>query len=331
VPRSIAAVLAASLSLIAASTASAAQEVGEPCVATNTVANTTLLVFNVANAPGLQPVIPEEPAQVITSWKVQVGPGIAPLPQRLEVYRVLNEEQDYRKEAESETVTVGEGVSSFKTRIPVRSFTGYIGLYGPSGTLVCDPAPQLAGSFEGAAAVGETRRVDSSIGLGVPLIVTVEDDRDGDGYGDDTQDGCPQSAAYHDACPTVTIGSTVTINASATAKQHSILVRTSVDAQSQVDVYGQVGWGFKPKPGLKTAGDKPTRLIVGLSAPRPKTVSPGTRVTFRVPLPKSVLRRLGRLTPRQSLTAKLTATATSPAGVVDKQRLFVKLAGQDGG
>ncbi len=313
--------IVACLSMAAVPTASATKEVGEPCTATGTEANRTLLVFNGANSPAIQPVVPEEPAQVITSWKVQVGPGIAPLPQRLEVYRVLNEEQDYRKEAESATVTVGEGLNVFPTRIPVRSFTGYLALYGTNGTLVCNPAYQLAGNFEGAAAVGETRRVKSTIGIGVPVMATVEDDRDEDGYGDDTQDHCPQSAALQVECPPVTVKSKTE------AKRKSIIVRVGVSSEATIDVYGQVGWGFKPSPKLKTAGAKPTRLIVGLSGPK-KTVLPGKRVPFRVPLPTTVLRRLGKLTAKEFLTAKLTVSCADLAGRIKKRRLDVKLMGQ---
>lgn len=319
--RLVAVILVLSSSLALASTASAAKEVGEPCTATGTQANRTLLVFNGANAPAMQPVVPEEPAQVITSWKVRVGPGLAPLPQRLEVYRVLNEAQDYRKEAESATVTVSEGVNVFPARIPVKSFTGYLGLYGAGGTFACNLAPQLAGAFEGAAAVGETRRVSTSIGLGVPLTATVEDDRDGDGYGDETQDKCPTNAALQAECPPVVVHS------KAEARRKSIIVKVGVSSKALIDVYGQVGWGYKPSPKLKTAGDKPTRLIVGLSGPK-KTVLPGKRVSFRVPLPKSVLRRLGKLTPKESLTAKLTVSCTDLGGRVKHQRLDVKLPGQ---
>jgi hypothetical protein len=318
----LAAAMAISLSLVGASTSSAAKEVGESCTAVGSEVNRTLLVFNVAD-PAIQPVVPEEPPQVITSWKVRVGPGIAPLPQRLEVYRVLNEEQDYRKEAESATVTVSEGLNVFPARIPVKSFTGYLGLYGPSGTLFCSPSPQLAGSFEGTAAAGETRRVKTAIGLGVPLTATVEEDRDNDGYGDETQDGCPISAAFQSECPTVKI------SASAEAKKRSILVRASVSAEATVDVYGQVGWGFKPNPNLKPAGSKPTRLIIALGSAE-KHAAAGKPSLLRVPLPKAVLRRLGRLTAKESVTAKLTVIATSLAGQEFSQKLRVKLKGQTG-
>ena len=304
--------------------ASAAKEVGEPCVGSGVEANRTALVFTGGANPLIQPVVPEEPPQVIVSWKVQADPGIAPLAQRLEVYRVLNEAQDYRKEGESAVETVHEGLNVFPTRIPVKSWTGYLALFGPSGTLVCNGTPGVAGYFEGSAALGETRNVKSAIGQGVPLMATVEDDRDGDGYGDETQDRCPTNAALQTDCPAVVVRS------KAEAKRKAIVVEVGVSSEALIDVYGQVGWGFKPSPKLKAAGHKPTRLIVGLSGPK-KTVRPGKAVPFRVPLPKSVRRRLGRLAPKESLTAKLTVSCTDLGGRVKHRRLDVKLKGQGAG
>jgi hypothetical protein len=37
-----------------------------------------------------------------------------------------------------------------------------------------------------------------------PISATIEGDADGDGYGDETQDGCPTLASTHDACPGTT-------------------------------------------------------------------------------------------------------------------------------
>lgn len=318
--------LVSCLSLVAVSPASAATEVGEPCTATGAEANRTLLVFNVTTA---HPVVPEEPAQVITSWTVRVGAGIAPLPQRLEVYRVLNEEQDYRKEGESATVTVREGVNVFPTRIPVKSFTGYLALHGPNGTFVCDPAPQLAGSFEGGAAIGETRRVSTAIGLGVPLTATVEDDRDGDGYGDETQDGCPQSAAYQGPCPTITL------DAFPIVLKRSVLVLVSSSSTTPVQVFGQVGLKLGPtadgpahisktrKPGKV----KPTGQIFGLAGGT-QSVNPGELAPFNVKLPKAVKSRLSQMTPKETLRASLAASTTDLLGRVATKVLTIRLPGQ---
>lgn len=310
--------------LTVAPSASAAKEVGQPCAANGSVPNRTLVVFTGSESPLIQPVVPEEPPQVITSWRVQVGPGTPPLAQRLELYRILNEEQDYRKEAESATEVVREGLNVFPARIPVKSFTGYLGLYGPSGTLVCNSVPGVGGSFEGAAALGEARRVKAEVGFGVPLMVTVEDDRDDDGYGDETQDKCPKSVDYQSECPIPAV------SASAAPRQKSILVRAGVNAEATVRVLGQVGWGFKPKPGLKTAGDKPTRLIILLRSAA-KDLVPNKPALFSVPLRKPVLRRLDRLPPSRSLKVKLTVLAESPAGQEGSKRLTVSLQGRDTG
>ena len=213
------------------------------------------------------------------------------------------------------------GTNSFKTRIPVQA-GDRLGLYGPNspGTLACTTGSveDEIGLLRAAAPLGSINTFPPVTKDQVPVSATLEPDKDGDGYGDETQDGCPQSAAYPGRCPTVTFES------HATAKKRSILVRVGVSSEALIDVYGQVGWGYKPSPKLKTAGSKPTRLIIALSGPK-KTALPGKQVPFRVPLRKAVLRRLGKLTPKESLTAKLTVSCTDLAGQVKHQRLDVKL------
>jgi hypothetical protein len=311
--------------LLTASTASAATEVGWDCTANGSEPGWTLLAASGSNLPMADYVPPEGP-KVITGWRVKVGPGLGSLPQRLEVFEIKNEEHEFEKIGESATETLVEGTNSFETRIAADEGDS-VGLYGPAGTLVCREAGAVSRLFEGSVATGEVKpfkTVDKDLmplEVGTPLVVTVEDDRDGDGYGDETQDKCLENAALHTNCPPVTAQS------KAEAKQKSILVRVGVSSEATIDVYGQVGWGFKPSPKLKTAGSKPTRLIIGLSGPK-RTVLPGKRVPFRVPLPKAVLRRLGRLTPKESLTAKLTVSCTDLAGRIQHQRLDVKLRGR---
>jgi hypothetical protein len=52
-------------------------------------------------------------------------------------------------------------------------------------------------------------------------------------------------------------------------------------------------------------------------------------VKFRIPLPRTVLRRLGRIGPRESLRAKITARSTDLAGRVKNTRLTVRLRGRE--
>jgi len=98
----------------------------------------------------------------------------------------------------------------------------------------------------------------------------------------------------------------------------SILVTTSY--QASVLVYGQIGWGINTKKG------KHARLIVALDGGR-QTVSPGRVAIFEVKLPRSVLRRLHRLTPRQSLKARIAASASDASGRKAVDRVVVKLRG----
>ena len=93
---------------------------------------------------------------------------------------------------------------------------------------------------------------------GQPAVsVRVEPDIDGDDYGDETQDRCPKSYEHHGSCPHVTIAFW------AAAKRRSIWAHVMATSAATVQVYGQVGWGIRPRG----QGTPPkARLIVGLSS-----------------------------------------------------------------
>ena len=156
------------------------------------------------------------------------------------------------------------------------------------------------------------------------MTAIIEPDRDGDGYGDERQDKCPQSAAYHrDAC------SPVTLTVETKARRRSILVRVRADIDVSVQVFGQVRWGFKSKRKPGDGRSKPTTLIVALRGGT-KDVAPGKATSFRVALPKTVMRRLSRITPQESLKAEITAFATDSEGALADRSVTVRLKGQEG-
>jgi hypothetical protein len=263
---------------------------------------------------------------VITSWRVEVEPGQPQLAQRLEVFQVVSEAEEYRKLAESTFVNVSEGVNSFPARIPVREGNS-IGLHGEVETLFCDKEEgAISALHDGAVALGETRVFKASAATGTPLTVRVEPDGDADGYGDETQDRCPRGAAYQGECPTVTL------RTGAVVKRRAILLTVRASGEASVRVYGQVGWGLKVRPHqqggtAKESATQKTRLIVGLRGGTKEVVG-GRATRFRIPLPKPALRRLGRLTPKESLKARITAGSTDLAGRVRNARLTVKLPGR---
>lgn len=313
--------LAAAAFLLGAANASAAEEVGNRCVANDSEANWTVIgLSNGGGSPLLQPQVVS--GGVITRWKTEVAPGTGPLAQQLVVLQQVGEEDD-RKVGESAVETVVDGVNEFSTRIPAPEYA-HIGLHGPVETLFCDKEEgNTAGIVEGAFAVGETRHFKVGVDVGTPVTAIVEPDRDRDGYGDETQDSCPQSAAVQGDCPVVTL------SARAVAKRRVIVVRVNTNADASIRVLGQVGWNFRPKRERPVNPSKRTkRLIVALRGGR-KDVAAGATARFNVRLPKLVLRRLGRISPSESLKAKITVQATDLAGRITNRRLRVKLKGRE--
>ncbi len=327
----IATALAGLAALLCAPGAQAAQEIGDPCVANDTDGAKTWIAGGSRTAgPQLPPVWPY--GGVITSWTVRVEAGQEAQAQRLDVYQGVAEEE-FRKVAESATEIVGPGENSFPARLPYPEY-GHIALYGPAQTFFCDKQDESdANLFEGAVALGETKKFEVTLGNGVPVTAIVEPDADGDGYGDETQDGCPQSSLFTGVCPPP-----VTLIVEPQVRKRSILLGVTPSAAASVDVYGQVGWNFQAKRGKQRGHPRHRsahaskrkkgikRLIVGLDGGT-KQVTPGVLTRFTIRLPGPVKLRLSRLTRRESIRAKLTLRATNPAGIAKNTRLRVKLRG----
>jgi hypothetical protein len=110
---------------------------------------------------------------------------------------------------------------------------------------------------------------------------------------------------------------------SAVANRRAILVAVRVSSQARVQVFGQVSWQVRQRDGSNLG------LIQGISARAPRTVAPEGLEIFRVPLGKTVSRRLGRLTRRQSLRALMTVRTTDLVGRESDQRFRVRLHGRD--
>jgi hypothetical protein len=312
------ALLGASASSAEAFTGEAlSDEAGWPCTAASSRAGWTLLASPQAGW-SISPLVKQSRA-VITSWRVRVGQGLAPLAQQLGVFRAVNGGAEYTKVAESAIETFGVGSEAVATRIPVQ-IGDYVGLHGPLETFVCDGPEEEATSalFEGGIALGETKAFKTESGVRSPVASTVELDADGDGYGDASQDHCPESAATQIYCPPVTL------SASARAEKNSIWARVTTSSEASVRVFGQVVWHTAPKPGHARSSTRVTISLPGST----QTVLPKKVTQIKVKLPKSVKRRLARLSPDKSLKASLTASATDLAGRVVTKARTVRLRGQ---
>jgi hypothetical protein len=304
--------------MLAPSAATAATEVGDDCAANVETATYT----NVPDqkAAGASPLPIAAPVSgIVTSWKLKSLSGET-IPVRMGVFRE-KVPGTFLVAAASGQETAVFGANSFKTRIPVKAGDrfGLIPIDGKTVSCVTGNIDDHSWSYGEPVEVGSEYVFAAGVFVRVPVIAVIEPDADGDGYGDETQDGCPRSASSIAPCPPVTTTFT------AKPKGNAIIAAVKVSSEASVQVFGQVSWQVRGKP--KTSA-RNHGLTVGISAGGPRTVSPGAEMHFKLPFSKPILRRLGRITPKQALTALLTVRTTDVAGKITDQRRRLKLKGQ---
>lgn len=305
--------LAAALTLaLAWAPAAATAEVGgDPCLADGTEAGVTMIgLNNQSSEPFMQPNVPPEGSWIVTRWRVQVGAGIGPIAQQLVVSHQRGEETD-QKVAESALETLVPGVNEFPTRLPAAEYD-HVGLSGPQETLICHHEMNVAGRVANPFAIGEERHFEVLVHVGVPVVVTLERDADGDGYGDQTQDECPWLASAHENCAAIDLTMTPTVT------KRAIRLEIRTGSPTNTSVTGTIGW--------RRAGGH-GRIVVGLDRAVAQVPFEGT-TSVRLPLPKSVKRRLAKLPRSRSLRARLTLVADNEKVAPVQQVLRLKLPGR---
>jgi hypothetical protein len=290
-------------SLAAASPAVALSRVGNDCYATDGIPGATLV--QLAADPKSPLPLTSPVAGVVTRWTTKSTPGIGTYRERLKVLRGTEVPNRFTVVGESAEQTVLEGVNTFTTRIRVQPGDRF-GLYGapPSAATTCPGEPEdKYGYFEGDVPIGASQDFNAEEMGKVAVYATIEPDADGDGFGDETQDGCPQSAAVQVACPPLSLGA---VARSAGRRSVVILVATSTEAA--VTVSGSV---------------KQFRLY----APQ-LTVRPGEIGAFTLTLSNALRSKLAKLPKSRSLSLNVTAAGQSLAGVPAARRLTVRLKGR---
>jgi hypothetical protein len=315
--RKLAGVLVLMSALLSAGSAQAATEVGGSCTDPHTVlvAGIEAIVFPLESAsPSALP--PSSPiAGVATQWTVRSG-STDTFDERLKVLRTVPDSDTVQVIADTPLEPINKDSGSFPIRVPVQAGDRF-GVSG-QGALACNTGNEgdVVGATHLNVAPGQSERFSRLSGYQLALSVRVEPDADGDGYGDETQDGCPTLSAFQVPCPPLSLSATRAV------EKRAILVDVTTNNDSSAQAYGQVSWKVR-QPG---GGDR--GLTVGLSAGPARTVAAGTTLTLRVPLTKAVKRRLARLTPRQILRAKLTVVAADAFGGTAQQSLVVRLHGR---
>jgi hypothetical protein len=306
--------LIAAIAAVGAPTAAAATEFGDSCVAnrSSSVPGPATLFALTATGDPLPLTAPS--SGVITKWKLNLVSEAAgfQIPQTLKVLRP-NGPKSVQVIGESAQNVTG-GSNSFDTRIPVQA-GDRLGLFasgaGEFGLLFCEEvgAPKnRIGVFEGSANVGSSATYEEGEGeVRVPAVGVIEPDADNDGFGDETQDKCPQSAAVQVACVPVTLSAT------GVARKGLASITVTANSQATVTVKGtvQLGKGKKAKLGGGT-----------------QVVAPGTLAKFTILFPQKLRSALKALSSKKSLTLKVTVSAPNVTGPPSVKTLKLHLRGQ---
>jgi hypothetical protein len=299
--------IAAAAAGFAAPSASAASEFGDSCTLNKKFA-TKYTLFEISSPANPMPTAAPA-AGVITRLKTNVLPVPAELPV---VYRIVHPLGPGSVQVVAEeSHTLGGGANSFATRIPV-SAGDRIGLSAAQGENMfeCESTSKslIGGFLNGPGVGGIATIVEAPAEYRIPAFAVLEPDADSDGYGDETQDKCPRSAAIHlESCPTVSIDSL------SVAGRGLVTVYVAVSSPAPVAVSGTVKVG-KGKP-------------LTLKAPS-KTLTPGPIGKFKLNFPAKLKSKLKELTASQSLQLKVSAAATTVTGSISADNQKVRLKGQ---
>jgi hypothetical protein len=192
------------------------------------------------------------------------------------------------------SIVKGNVVTESPTRLPINAgdsigFTHY------------NSAPRFCGGFAAGDIVeydgdnvntGDTYIGAEAVGYRSPVWATVEPDADKDGYGDESQDKCPQSAALQSPCPILTISQQLASAKGAISITGAASAESTLTATATVKV---------PKLGKKKSA------TVTFSSP-PTAFAAGELKKVKLKLPSRVTSALAAT--KKSKKLKFTVTLT---------------------
>jgi hypothetical protein len=291
--------------LVFAPAAPAATEVGSNCAANQAQPNSTLV--QLYNRPGAELPIAAPSGGVLTQWRVKLGLA-GSLPLQLKVLEPGGYPNDFHVVAESPVITGSTGQNVIDSRLPVEP--GYrFSLYSQDGhTPYCRTAfEDVMGYALGDAQVTSTYTFPMEGQAQVPVVARIEPDVDGDGYGDETQDACPQSASVHLSCPVASLSFSTKV------KKKRVVLQVSGTTSTDVTVTGMVPLGRGRRAQLKGG----TRAVAS-----------GAFTRFTLKFPAKLTRRLEELPPNKKLTLRVIGSAPNIAAAPTIETTKVKLKGQ---
>jgi hypothetical protein len=251
-------------------------------------------------------------AGVITKWKVNVIPYPGGISEKLKVLRPAGG-NSFTVVGESTVQPIAGGLNSFDTRVPVQA-GDRLGAYSPLAPIFCEEAStptDVLGTTIGDPSLGSTAAFTERPKGQLAVAATVEPDADNDGYGDETQDKCPQNAAVQASCPAPPLP--VALSSTSIAKKSLVTVLITSNSQAPVTVTGTT----------KLGNGKSAKLSGGT-----QVVVPGAIAKFTLLFPEKLQAALKQLSGKQFVWLNIVATAPNSAGAITTSNLKVKLKGQ---
>lgn len=292
-------------SLSLSSPAGAATEFGKECEAGSSSGITTVYASS-----GPMSRLPAGSSQtgVITRLRVTLPGGQPDQPFDIKTVRPAAGPANTFTTVSSTPVIAGSGTRTTNVRVPVLagdrlgvSNANAVGLFCST----TDAADVLVAA-PGNSAVGTTTTYTvAGTQLAVPVVAVVEPDADKDGYGDETQDLCPQLASTQAACPSVTVAAVTK------ATKRRITLTVTADQPTTVTAAGTA-----------KVGKRKVELDGG-----PVTAAPGTLADVVVALPKKLRSAFAGLPRTKKVRVVLVLSASNPAGAPTTERVELKLRG----
>jgi hypothetical protein len=185
------------IGLVGPSSAGAATQIGQtfvPSFDCGTGPGTTYLQ---TGSPGPSYTVPSR--GVLTSWSFQGGSDSPNL--GFKVGRAQGGGNFYIVGEGAVQTTVAGQLSTFPIRIPVEAGDAIGILLASDGQCGSEVTPDFTYHYRGGdASPGSTSAFVSDASFQFDVSATLEPDADNDGFGDETQDQCPSSAATQNEC-----------------------------------------------------------------------------------------------------------------------------------
>jgi hypothetical protein len=313
--------LAAALTVgaISAPGASGATEFGNNCAGTTPGPGHYTMV-PISQAPGAALPLTAPVSGVVTKWKVNsafvLPPGYV-YAQRVRVFRSTGPKQ-FQTVGESSLEIMTNGINTHETRIPIQAgdrLGSYAALTGFSMWCPTGNEADVVGLKEGDIGPGGSAEYAEAKELQLAMSAVIEPDVDGDGFGDETQDKCTQSAALQVACPATSLDAFSLPPGKGSVR---ILVVTDFESSVTVSASAKV-----PKKDKKGKGTTATTLT-----PVTQVVTTGKFVSYTINFNKALKDALKGLSPKKSITLTISAAGKGITGAPTADALTVKVKGQ---